>query len=388
MMKKLAVFLMLFLAVTAMAMDRRVDVIDGEYIVVLHKNADLHTHLNKMSAFVSDVNIMHKYTIGSFKGYAVRDFYKGNLAALLQSPDVAYISPNQMAYSIACHEARSDSWGLQRTSLKGALPGNPPITQIPYKWADNACGAGIEAHVIDTGIYTEHNDFGGRAVFGADFVGEGPGDGNGHGTHVASTLGGTNYGVARCTPKIVAVKVLSRGGSGSFAGVIAGVEYSAEAARQSKVVANMSLGGGRNQALNDACTAAVQGGLLLVVAAGNDNRDAANYSPASADRVWTIGSTDSNDSRSSFSNWGTTVDIFAPGGQITAAWIGGPTATRTISGTSMASPHAAGVATKYWSANPSVGPEDVMRALESQSNQGVVNNPGTGSPNRLVFMDC
>src|SRR5690554_7665115 len=115
-----------------------------------------------MSAFVSDVNIMNRYTIGSFKGYALQNFHKADLASLLASPDVAYISPNQMAYSVACHESRSESWGLQRTSLKGPLTGNPPIGQIPYKWADEHSGTGIEAHVIDTGIYTEHNDFGGR----------------------------------------------------------------------------------------------------------------------------------------------------------------------------------------------------------------------------------
>jgi len=247
----------------------------------------------------------------------------------------------------------------------------------------------LSVHVIDTGIFCDHNDFaGGRCTFGFDSTNEGFFDGNGHGTHVASTAVGTRFGLARAATT-VAVKVLGSNGSGSFAGVIAGINWSANVARTGqKVVGNMSLGGGRHQATNDATDASVRAGLVMAVAAGNSNNNACNSSPASAPLAYTVMSTDSTDARSTFSSFGTCCKVFAPGTGITAAWIGAPDRTNTISGTSMASPHVAGIAAKFWSTQAGWDNNRVQDAITQAGNQNLVRNPGAGSPNVLSFMNC
>jgi subtilisin family serine protease len=217
----------------------------------------------------------------------------------------------------------------------------------------------VHAYVIDTGVRTTHTDFGGRASSGYDFVDNDSdaSDCNGHGTHVAGTIGGTSYGVAKGV-SLVAVRVLDCGGSGTYAGVIAGVDWvTANAVRPA--VANMSLGGGKSTALNDAVRSSINAGVVYALAAGNSNADACNSSPSSTVEALTVGATDNTDTRASWSNWGSCVDLFAPGVNITSAWGTGDNATNTISATSMATPHVAGAAARYLATNPCASAADV-----------------------------
>jgi len=251
---------------------------------------------------------------------------------------------------------------------------------------------------------TTHQEFAtGRAVHGATFTGDGNNnDCNGHGTHVAGTVGGVVYGVAKQV-QLIAVKVLNCGGSGSWEGVIGGTNWVVQQyqAKRRPSTANMSLGGGRYQLLNDAVEAGVRAGVVFVVAGGNSNADACNYSPASARLAITVGSTDvgSNggaqvDIRSSFSNFGTCTDMWAPGTMVTSAWIGSNTATRTISGTSMASPHVCGVANLILHAHPTYSAIEVEAHMIEESTKGIINlscgnrAPCLASPNRMVFSAC
>ncbi len=269
------------------------------------------------------------------------------------------------------------TWGLDRIDQRD-LPLN---TTYVY----NATGNGVNAYIIDTGIRRTHNEFGGRAFVGYDAIGDGQNsnDCNGHGTHVAGTTGGSTYGVAK-NVRLYAVRVLNCAGSGSNSGVIAGVDW----VRQNHVkpaVANMSLGGGASSALDTAVNNTANAGVTFAVAAGNDNAIACNYSPARAANALTVGSTTNTDARSSFSNYGSCLDIFAPGTSIRSAWHTSNIATNTISGTSMASPHVAGVAALYLEVNPTMSPSNVNSAIITASTLGRVTNVGTGSPNRLLY---
>jgi len=231
------------------------------------------------------------------------------------------------------------SWGIDRIDQP-----NLPLDGASFKGAYD--GSGQTIYIIDTGINKDHVDFGGRASYGASFIdGEGDADQNGHGSHCAGSAAGGSYGVAR-RAKVKGVKVLSGQGSGTFAGILDGIKWAVADASGPSVL-SMSLGGGRNQAMNDAAVSASNGGHIVVVAAGNDSADACSYSPAGAGgkgSVITVGSTARNDAMSSFSNYGSCTDIYAPGTDITSAWKGGSSASKTISGTSMACPHVAGVA--------------------------------------------
>ncbi|WP_246081552.1 S8 family peptidase [Nocardioides litoris] len=245
-------------------------------------------------------------------------------------------------------------------------------------------GAGVRSYVIDTGINASHQEFSGRVASGYTAINDGRGttDCNGHGTHVAGTVGGTRYGVAKGTT-LVPVRVLGCNGSGSNSGVIAGMDWVASTASR-PAVANMSLGGGADSATDAAVARMTNAGVTVVVAAGNENQNACNASPARAASAITVASSTSSDARSSFSNYGSCVDIFAPGSSITSAWIGSSTATNTISGTSMASPHVAGVAALYLQGNPSASPSTVTNALLGNATTNVVSG-ANGSPNRLLF---
>jgi subtilisin family serine protease len=267
-------------------------------------------------------------------------------------------------------------WGLDRVDQRN-LPLNAIYT---FNWT----GSGVRAYVIDTGIRTAHNQFGGRASNVFDAFGGSGADCNGHGTHVAGTIGGSTYGVAK-SALLRGVRVLDCNGSGSNSGVIAGVDW-VRSNHIAPAVANMSLGGGASSALDTAVNNLHNANVTIAVAAGNNNgANACNVSPARAANAITVGSTTQSDSRSSFSNIGTCLDIFAPGSGILSAWWTSNTATATLSGTSMASPHVAGAAALYKQANPSASSTTIRNALVNNATTGVLSNVGTGSPNRLLY---
>jgi subtilisin family serine protease len=373
------------------------EIVPNEFIVVLKSGVAMNAHKESMVALVNETNTMHTYSIGDFQGYAVK-MSSAEAKSLADHPDVKYVEPNMVARALqTCTSYPAPtSWGLARTVRVGPVsqPNLPPIAQAPYELNSASAGQGIDVHVIDTGVYCQNNDFQGRGsatcqmVF--DATNEGMFDGNGHGTHVASTASGQRYGLAKLS-NIFGVKVLGSNGSGTFAGVIAGINFSADSARTGRrVVGNMSLGGGRNQAVNDATDASFRAGLVMAVAAGNSNNNACNSSPASADLAFTVMSTDNTDGRSTFSSFGPCCQIFAPGTGITAAWIGAPDRVNTISGTSMASPHVAGVAAKVWSRNNALNNAGVQSAIVrfAAPNNGLIRNIGAGSPNVLALHTC
>ncbi len=293
---------------------------------------------------------------------------------LAASPDVAYVEQNQ---TVSLQATQSNApWGLDRIDQRA----RPLSTTYTYP----VTASNVTAYIIDTGIRYTHNDFGGRARFGYDAVGSGGVDCNGHGTHVAGTVGGATYGVAKAV-KLVGVRVLNCSGSGTNAGVIAGVNWvTSNAVRPA--VANMSLGGGASTALDNAVANSISSGVSYALAAGNSTANACNSSPARVASAITVGATNSTDAKASYSNYGTCLDIFAPGSSITSDWYNSNTATNTISGTSMASPHVAGAAALVLSRNPSYTPAQVRDSLVTNATTGVVTSPGTGSPNRLLFV--
>ena len=266
-------------------------------------------------------------------------------------------------------------WGLDRIDQR-----NRPLSgTYTYNWT----GSGVRVYVIDTGIRTTHTQFGGRASNVFDAFGGNGQDCNGHGTHVAGTVGGSTYGVAK-SALLRGVRVLNCSGSGSTSGVISGVDW-VRVNRINPAVANMSLGGGVSSALDTAVNNLANSGVAIAVAAGNSNANACNSSPARAANAITVGSTTTTDARSSFSNFGTCLDLFAPGSGILSAWFSSDTATATLSGTSMASPHVAGVAALYKQANPSASTTTVRNAIVNNATTNVISNAGTGSPNRLLY---
>ncbi len=244
----------------------------------------------------------------------------------------------------------------------------------------------MTAYIIDTGIRPTVSDFGGRASIGTDTVGDGQNgvDCNGHGTHVAGTIGGTKYGVAKSV-SLVAVRVLDCSGSGTWSGVIAGIDW-VTAHHTANAVANMSLGGGASSAVDTAVANSVASGVTYAVAAGNSNADACTSSPARAPSAITVGATTSTDARASYSNFGTCVDLFAPGSGITSDWNTSDTATNTISGTSMATPHVVGSAALYLGDNKGSSPATVTTALLNAATPNKVTAAGAGSPNLLDFV--
>lgn len=350
--------------------------IAGSYIVTLDESAQAETAKGRAVAARFGAKIKRTYT-SALNGYAV-ELSEAQAKKLAADPAVSSVVQNRV-FTIDGTQPSPPSWGLDRIDQK-ALPLNQS-----YTYPDTA-GQGVTAYIIDTGVRISHSDFGGRAFNGYDAIDNDnvAQDGHGHGTHVAGTVAGTSYGVAK-KAKIVGVRVLNNQGSGTTEQVVAGIDWVTQNAVK-PAVANMSLGGGVDTALDTAVRNSIASGVTYAVAAGNDNSNASNYSPARVSEAITVGSTTNTDARSSFSNYGSVLDIFAPGSNITSSWNSSDSATNTISGTSMATPHVAGAAAVYLAGNPTATPAQVSTALTTAATPNVVTNPGSGSPNRLLYI--
>jgi len=350
--------------------------IPDQYIVVLRDDVqDVDAETSRLvNQFGGDRFEQFTYR-RALKGFSVR-MPEALARRMAGDARVLYVEEDQ---EVSINATQSGAtWGLDRIDQRD-LPLNGTYVY-------NFTGAGVKAYIIDTGILATHTEFGGRVISGYTAISDGRGttDCNGHGTHVSGTVGGATYGVAKSVT-LVPVRVLDCSGSGSNSGVIAGVDFvtSNHAAGQ-PAVANMSLGGGISSALDTAVNNSINDGVTYAVAAGNDNADACNGSPSRVANAITVASTTSSDARSSFSNWGSCVDTFAPGSSITSAWYTSTTATNTISGTSMASPHVAGVAALYLQGNTTASPSTVWAAIRDSATLNKVTSP-SGSPNRLLY---
>ncbi|KAG8709061.1 subtilisin-like serine protease [Ceratobasidium sp. 395] len=338
----------------------------NSYIIKLKDGVSQDSHIAKLiAAFTAGGKIEHKYT-EVFHGYAAS--LKGkDLDFIRQSKDIEYIVEDGIM-----------TIDYEQGDEAAALAARSESTEVFDK---RAGGAGVTIYGIDTGIYTAHSSFGGRARWGATFGGYANQDGNGHGTHTAGTFGGSGFGPAT-SASIVAVKVLSDSGSGSNSDVIAGINWVATQGAGKASVANMSLGGGANSAVDSAVSNAVSKGIHFSIAAGNSNVDASTTSPARVAAANTVGAVDSSNRKASFSNYGSVLDVWALGVNVRSAWIGSSTATNTISGTSMAAPGVAGLIAVHVG-NSGGTPAAVSSALKAAA-RGVVTGAPSGTTNLLA----
>ncbi|KAG1140496.1 hypothetical protein G6F37_009021 [Rhizopus arrhizus] len=387
----------------------KVETVQDSYIVILKNHLagqDIEEHAQWINSIVKENQkdemmldwlnphmtshgIEHVYDTPFIKGYAGR-FDENILNAIRQSEDVEYIEKDSLVY--ASELQRNAPWGLARVSHKDSLTFK---NFENYEHNPNG-GEGVKVYVIDTGINVDHVDFNGRAIWGHTVPnGDVDSDGNGHGSHCAGTIAGGRYGIAK-KAEPVAVKVLRSNGSGTMSDVVKGVDWATAEHIKAKAlarkdgkkykgaVANMSLGGGRSPTLDRFVNGAVQAGIVFSVAAGNDNDDACDYSPAAAELAITVGASTIKDERAYFSNYGKCVDVFAPGYNILSIWKGSRYATNTISGTSMAAPHVAGLAAYYLSLEEDATAEKIKEKILSTATKDILDGIPSDTPNLLI----
>jgi len=324
-------------------------------------------------AVTLDLEIKHTYE-HALLGFSF-SAKEGQVMKLIQDPRIAYVEEDGEVFLSATQS--NATWGLDRVDQR-----DRPLNGT---YVYDATASNVRVYVIDSGIHASHSDFGGRVLSGATGIsdGRGTGDCNGHGTHVAGTIAGSTWGVAKAA-RLVPVRVFGCTGGSSNSLIVSGINWVA-ANHVKPAVANMSLGGPAASTTDTATNNLVNAGVTVVVAAGNENQNACNVSPARVANAITVGSTTSTDARSSFSNFGTCVNIFAPGSSIRSAWYTSNTATNTISGTSMAAPHVAGVAALILSGSPSATPATVRTTIYNRATTNRLTGIGSGSPNRLLY---
>ncbi|GAA1726478.1 S8 family peptidase [Streptomyces yatensis] len=350
--------------------------VDGSYIVMLKGGKTVKAAAegkDLAQEYGGKLSRSYDSAINGFSASGLSDTEAKRLAA---DPSVAKVVQNHR-YTIKGTQENPPSWGLDRIDQEDTEGDKA------YNYPDSA-GEGVTAYVIDTGVRTSHKDFEGRATSGFDAVDndDSADDGNGHGTHVAGTIAGAEHGVAK-KAKVVAVRVLDDQGSGTTEQVVAGIDWVTEH-HEGPSVANMSLGGTPDEALDAAVQKAIDSGVTFAVAAGNESSDASQSSPARVKDAITVASSTDQDEQSDFSNYGDVVDIYAPGSDITSDWNTDDGATNTISGTSMATPHVVGAAAVYLSGHQDAKPADVAKALTDGATADKISNPGDGTPNKLL----
>ncbi|MFJ7946281.1 S8 family peptidase [Streptomyces sp. NPDC096354] len=344
--------------------------VSGSYIVMLDQKAD-------KAKLAKEYGGKLKRTYSSaINGFSANGLSQTEAKQLAADPAVSKVVQNKK-FHIDATQDNPPSWGLDR------IDQTETAGDHAYTYPDSA-GEGVTAYVIDTGVRVTHKEFEGRASSGFDAVDndDSADDGNGHGTHVAGTIAGATFGVAK-KAKIVAVRVLDDSGSGTTEQVVAGIDW-VTAHHEGPSVANMSLGGGADPALDAAVQKAIASGVTFAVAAGNESADAGEGSPARVPEAITVASSTVDDEQSSFSNYGQVVDIYAPGSDITSSWNDSDDATNTISGTSMATPHVVGAAAVYLAGHPDATPADVATALTDGATSGAISNATEGTPNKLL----
>ncbi len=352
-------------------------IIKNQYIVILNKDAGPSNDFAKNIAKQHGGKVLQTYDT-VLKGFAVYLPEAAGTAfveAMKKNPKVLSVENDTIMKIDATTQSNPD-WGLDRIDQK-ALPLNSAYSYLQT-------GSGTTAYIVDTGILSTHQQFSGRVLSGYTAISDGNGttDCNGHGTHVAGTVGGSTYGVAK-NVSLVPIRILGCDGSGASSNVIAGLDWILKNGKKPAVV-NMSLGGEANASLDSAVENLFNNGYVMVVAAGNSNTDACSSSPARVNKAITVAATDNTDTRASYSNYGSCVEIFAPGSQINSSWIGNNTATKILNGTSMATPHVVGVVAEMLQSTPTATPQTISTNLLNQASSNVVKNP-SGSPNRLLY---